>query len=189
MECCVLPGSWIVAHMYTAYLVFAAVIALMLGLWVYARRRVKSKEAVDIVMASTVVPMILLFASLGPLCWRGDYGVVLDGHTLRIRFYEDRTVSLDICNTSVSLVPLEKAREMVTLRVNGVDDPLGGVHAGYYRLASGQGEAMVLVAGGTEEAMVMTGDGKTVIIGLPCIDECFQEITRLKEEICRGTQG
>lgn len=182
---CIISSQQIVERLYTGHLVTAIVTVILVVAWLYTRRRVKSKAAVDAVMLSVLVPVILLMIAVNYACWSGDYGITINGTNATIRFYEDKTLTINICNATIKLLDASEARKLLRARVDALADPLGGVYAGYYKPRKGGGRIAVLLLEDTDKALYLEQNSKKALIGLPCIEEYYQEIMRIKEANCQ----
>lgn len=187
---CTVPATEILAHMYGMWLATGAVVLILAAAWLYARRRLARPEeraAVDTVFVAVAVPLVLLMLSLGPLCWRGSYGAVLNSTLLRVHYYEDKTVTVNICSADIELEPAEKALSLLGRRVNGLDDPAGGILAGNFT-AKNNGVAMVLALRGAGKAIVAKKGRIIVILALPCTEKLYQEITAARHRLCTASR-
>ncbi len=182
---CTIPPQQIVERLYTGHLVTAIVVAILVAAWLYTRRRVKSRAAVDAIMLSVLVPVTLLMIVVNYACWSGDYGITINGANATIRFYEDKTLTINICNSTIKLLDASEARKLLRVRVDGLEDPLGGVYVGYYKPRKGGGRIAVLVLEDTDKVLYLEQNGKKALIGLPCVEEYYQEIMRIKEANCQ----
>ena len=189
---CTVPATAILARMYGMWATTAFVALLVAAAWLYTRRRFSRREektAIDTVFVSIAIPLLLLALSLGPLCWSGDYGAKLNGTRLLIHYYEDKTVAIDICRASISLEPAEKALSLLGKRVNGLDDPLGGILAGNFTSrAAGAGTAMVLALRGTDKAFTARINETMVVLVLPCSEKLYHEVALARHRLC-GEKG
>ena len=186
---CTVPATAILARMYGMWATTAFVALLVAAAWLYTRRRLSRREektAVDTVFVSIAIPLLLLALSLGPLCWSGDYGAKLNGTRLIIHYYEDKTVAIDICRASISLEPAEKTLSLLGKRVNGLDDPLGGILAGNFTShAAGAGTAMVLALRGADKAFTARINKTIVVLVLPCSQRLYNEVILARHRLCR----
>ncbi len=188
---CTVPATAILARMYGMWIATAFVLLLLAAAWLYTRSRFtgrRERTAVDTVFVSIIIPLLLLMASLGPLCWSGSYGAALNGTRLVIHYYEDKTVAIDICRADITLEPAKKALSILGKRVNGLDDPLGGILAGNFTAhGAGARVAMVLALRGADKAIVARRNQALVVLALPCTEKLYQEITVARHRLCRGS--
>ncbi len=121
-----------------------------------------------------------------------DYGVWLNNTYINVRFYDNNTAKLDLCNTSITLTSARKALGMLSLRLNGLADPFSGIHMGYYHTTNHTSARVIIVLSSDsnkEKALVFHYQGEYVIVSLPCItDHFYKELLYARSSICQNVK-
>ncbi len=147
----------------------AVLIAAVAAAW--KQRRRSMAVAITYALVIAAIGLAILYVS-NRIPGGGYYGVWINGTKAYIRFWNDDMVEADLCKANISLVPVDKARDMLSIRVKGLGDPVTGVSMGYYRTRDG-GEAFVLIVEGGE-ALVVRGRGWVAIVAVPGVEECYR---------------
>ena len=103
---------------------------------------------------------------------KGLYGIWINGTKAYIHFWAGGSVNVDLCNTNITLVPTNAARDLLRIRVDGLGDPTTGVSMGYYRTRDGE-KAYVLIVEG-RKALLIKGKEWVAIVAVPGVEECYR---------------
>jgi len=109
-----------------------------------------------------------------------SYGAVLEGSTLRVAFFDGEVVEVDVCGAGVELVSVEEAVDMLALRTLGVSEPVSGIRLGYYKLVDGRDARVIIWGERADKVLVVEWEGGVVMVGLPGVEELYQEILEVK---------
>jgi len=192
---CLVSGSKLFWHELTSPLelgVLVVTVALVPITYFLARkfprlRRYSLRTMVLVTTIITIVAVILIvtatYISVRPSL---SYGAWLNSSTLHVRFYEDKVVSLNICNSTMMLKSTKDALDMLSIRTNGISDPASGTHMGYYRTRDGGKAYVIILAHMSTKAIIINTGRAYVIIALPCTQELYNELVAAKAELCTG---
>ena len=192
---CLVSGSWLFWHELTSPLELGVLVLLIASIpitYFLAKRfpwlRKYSQRTMIIVVALLTVMGVITIVVVTYIGVRPSlsYGAWLSGSTLHVRFYEDKVVDVDICNSSMSLTSTKKALDMLSIRTNGVSDPTSGTHMGYYRTHDGRKAYVIILAHSSNKAIIINTGKAYVIIALPCTQRLYNELAAARTELCTG---
>ena len=195
---CLVNGSWLFWHELTSPLELVVVVLLIASIpityflakklpWL---RKYSQRTMMMIVALLTVVAVILVvtvtYISVRPSL---SYGAWLNDSILHVRFYEDKVVNINICNSSMKLTSTKKALDMLSIRTNGVSDPTSGTHMGYYRTHDGKKAYVIILAHSSNKAIIINTGKAYVIIALPCTQGLYDKLVAARTELCTGKRA
>ena len=166
--------------------VIASIIALV-PLIHYLGKRIKRLRKYSIKLALPLTALaIVLVLSVNYITIRPGlgYGAWLNGTLLHVRFYEDKIISISICESNMTLTGIKEALSMLSIRTNGLSDPVTGIHMGYYRTYSGEKAYVIIVTSQADKALVIHSKKGYVIIALRCTGKLYKELLEARHGIC-----
>jgi len=167
-------------------LVIVAIMAVMIiGAYLAKRfpslRKYPLKLAIPIAIVAIGIVLATTYISIRPGL---SYGAWLNGTVLQVRFYQDDIVSVNICKSNISLVDTSEALSKLSIRTNGLSDPLSGIHMGYYRARGGDKAYVLVLAKKSAKALVIGSEKGYIIVALPCSQEMYKELTQARSTLC-----
>ncbi|MEB3787482.1 MAG: hypothetical protein GSR78_01865 [Desulfurococcales archaeon] len=189
MASAVVSGSKIAGALLTSPVIMGIIAIAVVLLLVRARRGPRlpflgdtpgAGRAKRIIVGLMLSMIVLLIAAIVALTVdpRLEYGAWTSDGKLVVRFYQNDTVEVDICDIEyVGLVTVDEALNMLKYRTNGVADPGSGVYMGYYKTIDGQDAYVLILAEESGDVLVFRlSDGSYVMIGVPDIEGLFEEV-------------
>ena len=190
---CLVNGSWLFRHELTSPLELGVLVLLVASIpityflvkklpWL----RKYSQRTMTIIVALLIITAIVLVVAVTYISIHPSlgYGAWLNGSTLHVRFYEDKVVSVNICNTSISLTNTKTALDMLSIRTNGISDPTSGIHMGYYRTHDKKKAYVIILAHSSSKAIIINTGKVYIVVALPCVQELYNELVAAKTRLC-----
>ncbi|MCE4600883.1 MAG: hypothetical protein F7C38_04880 [Desulfurococcales archaeon] len=114
-----------------------------------------------------------------------QYGVWIEDDEVLVRFYADGTVAYNICDSNITLLPVDSVDKLLSIRTNGIADPSTGLYAGYFKASNGL-EAYVLVHKAATDHVLAISNGDTMaLIGLKGVEDIYRELALVQDNSCR----
>ena len=184
-----IPGSALLREELTSPLIIG-VIALVLafstaGFLYYRHRpggRTKARLSLIVGLGTLALLLAIFVLTIQPGV---NYGITFENGRIKVVFYGSESIELSPCGSNVSLIETNKALEMLSVRTNGIADPLSGVYMGYYKTRDGA-EALVIVSSESSPnaLLIETGD-RLVIVGVPGVEKVYDVIVAYQAQECR----
>ncbi|MCE4610076.1 MAG: hypothetical protein F7C36_06860 [Desulfurococcales archaeon] len=112
------------------------------------------------------------------------YGATLEGENLTITFYGTETITINICQANISLVPTSKALDMLKIRTNGLADPTSEIYMGYYKLEDGRKAQLIIWSKDSNQTLIVEYDDQVAMIGLRNVTQLYNTIQDLETQAC-----
>lgn len=187
----VIPGSEIITLERHSPLTLAVVLFVAgmvpLAYWQARRKGMRgTKLAAAVGGATLAAVMVVVLAALVPYTMiKPDlmYGSWLNGTTLYTRFYGTHIVKASICNATIELVPRDRLGDILSVRTNGLGDPLAHISMGYFRTRDGR-RAYVVVVG--EKPVVIVDAGRYVVAvgGFDNPEDFYHRLLDARARLC-----
>jgi len=162
--------------------VFTLLALLAVGGYLYYGRSGRNPRKAKLMMAVSIITLVIYVTLAIVMIQPGEeYGAVLEGTQLTIKFYGTDRVTIDVCTANVSLLPVDEALGMVKWRANGMRDPVTGLSVGYYVLKDGRSAVLIVWPEGSDKVLVVEYESGVAMVGVPGVEELYQEIVKVKE--------
>ena len=106
-----------------------------------------------------------------------DYGITINGTSVTVVFYEDKSITFNVCDASFNLTSADEALELLKVRTNGVADPSTGLYAGYYKTVDGRKAYVFIEKKLSSEAIIFRlNTGEYIVVGVPGAQQAFNDL-------------
>ena len=182
-EAWTVPGSKLIITMLESPTILGSIIIIWVVILVtiFLRRSGRKKQIIKLSVAILVTLAIIvgLAYSFRP---GTQYGLVIKGETLTVTFFEDKSVSFNICNSRIELLNRTSGISLLHLRKFGISDPATGLNSGYF--ISGNGTSIYTIITGKNVNHVILVENKryTALVGVPNIEKAYTTLINLQGE-------
>ncbi len=165
--------------------VFLIIIAIGALAYLYYSRRnpYDPKKRLSIIL---IILTIILIIAINIIIIRPGtiYGATLDGENLTITFYGTETITINICQANITLIPTNKALDMLKIRTNGLADPTTGIYMGYYKLEDGRNAQLIIWTKDSNQTLIVEYDDQVAMIGVRNVTQLYNTIQDLETQVC-----
>ncbi len=160
------------------------IIPLVAGIIYY--RRKPEERAKLIVLAVVLVGVVGLIFALNYVAVNRslEYGAWINGTKIYVRYYDNDVFMTSICKANISLLTVDQAKGLLSIRTNGISDPTVDIDMGHFRLKGGLKGDVIIIGKDTAYAVSIKVKDEEALVGLPGASSFYKEVIKVKRGAC-----
>ena len=185
LEAWTVPGSKIMLIMLESPTILGSIVlvwAIVLAA-IFLRKSDRKKQIIKL-SAAVIVTLAVIIGLAYSFRPGTQYGLVIQGEKLKVTFFEDKSVTFNICDSKIELLNITSGISLLHLRKFGISDPATGLNAGYFISNNGTNIYTIITGKGINHVILIQSKQYTALVGVPNIEKAYTTLTNVQRE-CR----